>query len=937
MSLFNISAEQNFLVTLAKGIKEKFASEWMHNLTIILPTRRSCIKFAKIYIELNNGVAILPRTIPIGDIEKSDLLPKLEEIPPSLSRTEQLLLLSSIFDELAVAKSLDISQSMIKLLERLRKDEVELSKLASINFGDTAEHVSIMVEYLQKLSSKWPDILKKHDKLELTQRRNLYIDLLIGHWQDTPPENPVIIAGSTGSVKSTAKLIKAMANTENCYVILRGADLDRDKFSWQQIDYAHPLFYTKLLLDNLGVKSHQIGSWGQDQPMSIKTRFLQEVFRPTQTISGWQNLSQEEFSELDYISIVECQNQQEEALVIALKLREILEQGDQSVAVICNNGHLAAGIRSAMQRWNINIGSAIGKPLLKAPVVEFCKFVFDLIGEFTPLNLLLVLKHPFFMFGGDKKEVELIEAKFLRGVCSFATLDELCKIAKESNLLQRLAVAVKPLAELLLSPNIDFIKILTAHIQLIENLSDKEILWGSSSGKAVSEQLYEIIQNSNLCAKVSASEYWLVLSNLLQGRSYYDADDDGLPVAILTPIESRLLDFDYVIFADFVEGSQPEKPEIDPWFNHNICDTLGLTPSKYRLGQAAQDCYFLAHAKQVLITRSLRAGGSPTTSSRWLIRLETILAKIGKLNQAKPKLHYLNHWAKLLFNPTHIEKTELAASASPPLELRPKVFSVTSIERLMRDPYGYYASKILRLKPLDKIDKDPDQSDFGSFVHEVIDNFNKQYYKLKPEEYLSTLNVMAKEMLGHITNRPVIQQIWLPRFNEIAKWLIKFEEARRSIVGNKIHSEIKGEYSFNTLLGEFTITAKADRIEVCDNQVSIMDFKTGQSPTGKDILSGHSPQLTLEALIALKGKFDGVEKNLITKEMLYLILASGDRLGDVVPVNHDLEQLVLAAEIGVKNLLEYYHTENSAFVACPSEQHSPTYNEYAHLEREIGE
>ena len=52
----------------------------------------------------------------------------------------------------------------------------------------------------------------------------------------------------------------------------------------------------------------------------------------------------------------------------------------------------------------------------------------------------------------------------------------------------------------------------------------------------------------------------------------------------------------------------------------------------------------------------------------------------------------------------------------------------------------------------------------------------------------------------------------------------------------------------------FVLSARADRIERRhDGSFAILDYKTGQPPTGKQVRMGLSPQLTLEAAI-LQGR-----------------------------------------------------------------------------------
>ena len=60
----------------------------------------------------------------------------------------------------------------------------------------------------------------------------------------------------------------------------------------------------------------------------------------------------------------------------------------------------------------------------------------------------------------------------------------------------------------------------------------------------------------------------------------------------------------------------------------------------------------------------------------------------------------------------------------PPLADRPGHFSVTEIETLRRDPYAIYARRILRLKALDPLLRDPGAAERGTLFHAILHRFS---------------------------------------------------------------------------------------------------------------------------------------------------------------------------------------------------------------------
>ena len=101
--------------------------------------------------------------------------------------------------------------------------------------------------------------------------------------------------------------------------------------------------------------------------------------------------------------------------------------------------------------------------------------------------------------------------------------------------------------------------------------------------------------------------------------------------------------------------------------------------------------------------------------------------------------------------------------------------------------------------------------------------------------------------------------LWWPRFQRIAGWFADWEHARRDDVDD-IDAETQGKIEIPLDNARtFILSARADRIEQRrDGSFAILDYKTGQPPTGKQVRMGLSPQLTLEAAILRQGGFEDI-------------------------------------------------------------------------------
>ena len=129
--------------------------------------------------------------------------------------------------------------------------------------------------------------------------------------------------------------------------------------------------------------------------------------------------------------------------------------------------------------------------------------------------------------------------------------------------------------------------------------------------------------------------------------------------------------------------------------------------------------------------------------------------------------------------------------------------------------------------------------------------------------------------------RPEARALWWPRFQRIAAGLPNGSR-RGAARSRKSIAEIRGEISI-PLDNEriFTLSARADRIERRgDGSYAILDYKTGQPPTGKQVRMGLSPQLTLEAAILREGGFDNIGAGSSVSELVYVRLSGNNPPGE---------------------------------------------------------
>jgi ATP-dependent helicase/nuclease subunit B len=172
-------------------------------------------------------------------------------------------------------------------------------------------------------------------------------------------------------------------------------------------------------------------------------------------------------------------------------------------------------------------------------------------------------------------------------------------------------------------------------------------------------------------------------------------------------------------------------------------------------------------------------------------------------------------------------------------------------------------------------------ADRGSAIHAALGEFTQKFADALPPQPALVLRGIGEKSFAPLMERPEARALWWPRFQRIANWFADWELARREGI-EKIDAEIRGEIKI-PLDNEriFTLSARADRIEQRhDGSYAILDYKTGQPPTGKQVRMGLSPQLTLEAAILREGGFANIHAGSSVGELVYVRLSGNNPPGE---------------------------------------------------------
>src|SRR5262249_41480325 len=183
---------------------------------------------------------------------------------------------------------------------------------------------------------------------------------------------------------------------------------------------------------------------------------------------------------------------------------------------------------------------------------------------------------------------------------------------------------------------------------------------------------------------------------------------------------------------------------------------------------------------------------------------------------------------------------------------------------------------------------------------------------------------------------PEARAFWWPRFQRIARWFAGWETIRRGSVA-ALAAEVSGKIDIP--LGErvFTLRARADRIDrLAGGSYAILDYKTGQGPSEKQVRIGVPPQLPLEAAILRRGGFGDIPADASVAGLVCVSLKGGDPAGEGVPIDFkdgDANVHADRALAKLKVVAERFEDEQQPYLPVVLSMWKSRYGTYDHLPR----
>ena len=314
---------------------------------------------------------------------------------------------------------------------------------------------------------------------------------------------------------------------------------------------------------------------------------------------------------------------------------------------------------------------------------------------------------------------------------------------------------------------------------------------------------------------------------------------------IMGVLESRVLDFETVIVTSMNEGNFPAGKSMNSFIPYDVKKELGLPTFKekdaiytyhfYHLLQRAKTIYLLYNTE----SEGLDAG----EKSRFITQLEI----------EKQDNHLLTHEVynpvlpENIYVPMEIPKSEMVMERLK--EIAEKGFSPSALTSYIRNPIDFYFQKILRIREAEEVEENIAVNTLGTIIHESL----KALYEPFIGKFISESDITSCfKLLGDEVFRQ-FKLIYKEGEIKKGKNLLAFEVAKRH-VSNFLKMELESirskdvikilalEQTFERTLHHpslpfpILIKGNVDRIELRNDKIRIIDYKTGKVDKGNMVL-----------------------------------------------------------------------------------------------------
>ncbi len=856
-----------------RQVADRFAGKSLQEYTFVFPNRRSGLFFLKHLGEMAAGPLFAPRVLEI-----SRLMDYLSELR-TIDDLEQIFRLWKIYSK-HHNESIDDFMSWGRIIlsdfndvDQYMADASQLfANIKDLNAlkSDTSILTSVQLEALRRIA----DIKEKVQPHEDTKRR--YLDIwdslypLYTEFRESLEKDGVAYSGMqyrqvAESLRNPSESLQKKIDVLGKVVFVGfSAPSECEKALMRCFQKWGGSFYWDFYSDMIKAP--------QNRSSLLISKCLDE-FPSAFPISSDGGLGKKDC----VYNVVAASGAGEQALIASRILSKIKATGakDMDIAIVVSDESLIIPLLEYLNCNEVNI--TMGYPLRASEAASFfftladlglrsCKSGAQIL--FPGEILISILNHPY---------IKQIDAQESSRVCNLVLKSNLYMLDSET-LMAESPFGLDPAGKLsqmlrLIAPKADmfeqegkdptdgilsYLNDIAEHLEKHLSLHQRNFL-----GRYV--DILDRIKSSGIRFNKRRTLYSAIRS-AVRTASVPFSGEPLKGVQIMGPLETRVLDFDKIIFMSFNEGTYPASGESSSSIPYFLREAFNLPTYKnensisaynfYRLIQRASEVYMIYDTSNTDPLKSKE-------ESRFIKQLKYdfgVSIRYPRFKIPVPSSSKTNQESLVM---TEEDRLSLSGFFSDlkPSDAAPRHFSASSLNAYIDCQRRFFFSKILGLSDEDELSDTVEANTFGSIYHYCMEHIYKECSSgglpvdldaqaarsiesaVRKDGYLDNLILRAFDSQMHV-HRIEGQNLMIR--DSVKKYIFQTlgkDEAKAEIAYRMLDAEKQISCETDAQLSHAYIKGVIDRLETCGGIPRICDYKTGKFYDKKDLESGKTKTL----------------------------------------------------------------------------------------------
>lgn len=506
-------------------------------------------------------------------------------------------------------------------------------------------------------------------------------------------------------------------------------------------------------------------------------------------------------------------------------------------AIVLANESLLTPLLSSLPDTIEHANITSGFPLALTPLGSFFETLLEVwenktTGSWYYKDLVAVLSNPVtqLLLDHKKQEIDSLLDSIHKENSVYIPDHQLQTIAELKSLFPR---AKKPLISEVIAGCLEIIIQLRERYKKENNALFLEYLFGCYQ---VFNQLQQFNTTYGSITDIKALRKVYSATVQLQTIDFKGEPVQGLQ--IMGMLESRNLDFENVIISSVNEGVLPAGKTHNSFIPLDLKVAFGLPTFKEKDAIYSYHFYrLLQRAKNVYIVYNTEPNSLEGGEKSRLIHQLTMLPESNHKIVEKVAVATINNENTELLS---IEKDATLLQALK--KVAKKGFSPTSLTNYIRNPLDFYSRSILGIKEVEEVEETIAANTLGTIVHDTLEFFYKPLEgQVLTLAHLKNMRAMVDDKVQNFFSQAYTSVDKLQGRNLISYHIAKryienflyFEEQRlkqgKKVQILHIERDIKVEIPIPSLDFKVYLKGKVDRVEMVDDRIQIIDYKTGKA------------------------------------------------------------------------------------------------------------